>query len=553
MYNSLKDLENMRIKRFLFLFLIFLQLQMVAAADNEWWNEPQYVRRSLTLLIPNWESVWAKYSNNGSLGIEVYKDGQKLESYECAVYDSNGEQRECKSSLVDQGYGLGHCMLTIKGDYKEEMHFKVAYEDENGITCVASVSELFSYYTNCTEFMKLNIIDEPIAFASLSDGSTYEFTSATCSEKVTNFPATTSIIFMGEWTQELLASIKSQTVDRPVAEMNPNCLYFFPAHISIPEGWHHAIQGGKALGDITLQDGQFPFLCPMNIDLNGYRVTYTRSWAMADGKSGWNTLCVPFKAKVWMINNDDDNENENEPSTANAVEVPTFSSFQPSLSEWERGYGMWLCRVDYATAEDGVVGATSTIEGVIEANSPYLLTFPGEYFQSSPYSLDMTGCTIYLQNLTQTLPKTPSLLIGNWQQTERDDYTYQGNYCVLRNQNIWLLKPKAISEQYDAFVRYTSGNLLPFRGYLSIPTNEPALSKSVLGMSWISELEGIKDVIIPSSDSETDRNHQSDDYYNINGLKIRNANDGVLTNSRQAKYRIIIRRSHDGKTTKILQ
>ena len=536
-------------KRFLFLFLCLLQLQMVFATDNEWWNESQYVRHSLTLLIPDWESVWAKYSNNGSLGVEVYKDGTKLESYECAVYDSNGEQRECKSSLVDQGYGLGRCMLTIKGDYREEMHFKVAYDDENGVTCVASVSETFSYYTNCTEIMTLHIIDEPIAFASLSDGSTYEFTSATCQGSATNFPATTSIIFTGEWTEEMLAHIKSQTSDRPAGEMNPNCLYFFPAHISVPEGWHHAIQGGKALGDITLEDGQYPFLCPMDVDLNGHRCTYTRRWAMADGKSGWNTLCVPFKAKVWMVENDN-------PSTSSgqaqwnenvAIEVPTLSSFQPSLSEWERGYGMWLCRIDYATAEDGIVGAASTIEGVIEANSPYLITFPGEYFKSSPYSLDMTGRTIYLENLTQTLSKTPSMLTGRWQQTERDDYTYQGNYRVLRNQNIWLLSPKAISNQYDAFVRYTSGNLLPFRGYLSIPTNDPSPAKSVLGMSWIDVTEGIEEVPGPWSGSWMNK---SEDFYNINGIQ---EGSWFKVQGSRGNHRIIIRRNHEGKTVKILQ
>lgn len=521
----------MRRIKLLFLFLSLLQLQTVIAADDDWWNDPQYVRHSLTLLIPDWKSVWAKYSNNGSLGVEVYKDGEKLESYECAVYDSYGEQRECKSSLVDQGYGLGRCMLTIKGDYREEMHFKVAYDDENGVTCVASIKETFSYYTNCTEFMTLNIIDEPGAFASLPDGSTYEFTSTTCSANADNFPTTTSIIFTGDWTSESLASIKALTADRPASEMNPNCLYFFPAHISVPEGWHHAIKGGKALGDITLQDGQYPFLCPMDINLDGHRATYTRSWAMADGKSGWNTLCVPFKAKVWMIDNDNENDDDDE-----AVEVPTFSSFQPSLSEWERGYGMWLCRVDYATADDGIVGAASTIEGVIEPNSPYLVTFPGEYFQSSPYSLDMTGNTIYLQNLTQTLPKTPSMLTGSWQQTEKDDYTYQGNYRVLRNQNIWLLKPKAVDNKYDAFVRYTSGNLLPFRGYFAIPTNDPAPAKSVLGMSWIDLIDGIEDVKVNASP-------QTDYHYNINGM----------FQGSKGNHGIIIRRSHGGKTIKILQ
>ncbi len=529
-------------KQFVFLILSLLQLQTVFAAENDWWNDSQYVRRSLTLLISDWESVWAKYSNNGSLGVEVYKDGKKLESYECAVYDSNGEQRECKSSLVDQGYGLGRCMLTIKGDYKEEMHFKVAYDDENGITCVASVQETYEYVPGCADFGKiLTIIDEPIAFASLPDGSTYDFTPATCSESAKNFPVTTSIIFTGNWTTELLAGIRVQTADKPASEMNPNCLYFFPAHIPVPEGWHHAIQGGKALGDISLTDGQHPFLNPMDIDLDGHRATYTRQWSMADGKSGWNTLCIPFEAKVWA-------SYENK-----TFEVPPFTSFTPSSSEWQRGYGLWLCRVDYATANDGIVGAASTIEGVIEQNSPYLITFPGSYFQMTDkgidYSLDMSSYTIYLQNNSQVLPKTPAKLIGSWQQTEKDDYTYQGNYRILRKQEMWLLKQKAVNGTHDAFVRYTSGNLLPFRGYLSIPTDDPSPVKAVLSMSWIDEADGIE--AVNDNDPSTPRQAQdrpisgNSEIYGINGMTIGNMNDGT--------HRIVIRRGHDGKIKKVLQ
>lgn len=524
-----KTTQKMTVARRLFIFIVLmLQLQTVAA--DGWWTDPIYVRQSLTLLIPDWESVWSKYSNNGTLGVEVYLNDVKLESYECAVYDSKGEQRECKSSLVDQGFGLGRCLLTINGDLREEMHFKVAYDDAEGVTRVASVEQTFSYYTNCAEVMRLDVSEQPSAFASLSDGSTYDFTAATCTDYADRFPSTTSIIFTGDWTEAALAQVKTMTSDRPAAEMNPNCLYFFPAHLTVPDGWRNAVKGGKALTDINLIDGQYPFLNPMDFDLNHHRATYTRNWSMADGKSGWNTLCVPFKAKVMATRND-----------MADVTVPPFASFTPSLGDWARGYGMWLCRVEYANTTEGIVGATSTVESVIEANSPYLITFPGQYFQSeyegTDYSLDMTACTIYLENLTQTMPKTPTMLVGSWQDTAKDDYTYQGNYRVLRSQNMWLLKSKAIDGMLDAFVRYSAGNLLPFRAFLSIPTNDPAPAKSVLGMSWLGDADGIEHVMTDAANGAS--------MFDINGMKIRNANDG--------SHRIVIRSTANGKNIKTLQ
>lgn len=513
------------------LLLLFAPLQAFADDDN-WWESDVYVRKNLVLLTPNYDSVWRKYSNNGTLRVSVFDGDRKLESYECAVYDAKGELRECKSSLIDQGSGLGLCMLTIHGDFPEEMHFRVVYEDESGETRISSVRETLQFYTGSMDAMELHIDDNPSALASFADGTTYEFTSATCASYIQNFPSTTSIIFTGDWTTDALQAIKTLTVDKSSEEMNPNCLYFFPAHVTVPEGWNHAVQSRKMLTDVTLVDGQYPFLNPMDIDLDGHRATYTRAWALADGYSGWNTIVVPFDAKAKAMRPD-----------GSVTELLSFDSFTPLPHEWSRGDGMWICRVKYANSREGIVGSTSEmLMQKLEANSPYLITFPGEYFKytsnGTSYSLDMTDCYIYLESMNSALPKTPAKIVGSWQQTEKDDYTYQGNYQVLRGKEMWLLRSRVMSNGTDAFVKYTAGNLLPFRGYLSIPSSDKNPQGAKLRMALLEDLAtSVPHVCNSSLAGESDES-----LYNINGI--------ALPSQGSRMGQVVIRKSQSGHTTK---
>ena len=141
-------------KALLSLFVLLMPLLAAApcqGAETAWWENDVYLRHELKLLIPDWERVWGKYMNTGNVLVQVLLDGQRLESYECAVYSSGGEQRECKSSFVDQGHGLGWCMLTIHGDGPEQMHFRVLYDTPDGGTAVADAAEGFAYEDNCMD------------------------------------------------------------------------------------------------------------------------------------------------------------------------------------------------------------------------------------------------------------------------------------------------------------------------------------------------------------------------------------------------------------------
>lgn len=488
----------------LHLSLFTLSLLPAHAGDDDWWNSEEYVRHELLLLDPDWQHIWSQYSGNGSLMVQVYDGERRLESYECAVYDKNGEQRECKSSLADAGHGLGWCTLTIHGNATEEVYFRIVYEDASGATQVSEARETYLYYNNCDDLigrllpdgtidpasvLTLHISNEPYARCTLADGSTYEFSASTLTDDVKALlPTTCAMQFGGKWTASQLSALHAVLA---AAATNPNCLYYFPSQVSVPAYWPHAIQGGKALTDITLTDGSTPpfrpFRCPATFSLDGHCASYTRSWPLADGFSGWSTVVVPFLARVAAST-----------SLGGTSVLQPFSSLSPTLAEWARGEGYWLCEVKYANDADGIVGTTDVIAGTLEPDSPYLIAFPGPYFRGTydgkDYSLDMTGRTITLESINAADDKiyaTPDRLIGQWQQTAKDDYTFQGTYRTLMKQPLWLLRSRVTADGCDAFVAYEEGNLQPFRAYLSVADASALTQGAVLPLNMEWESDGV--------------------------------------------------------------
>lgn len=521
--------------------IAFLFNPSVVRADN-WWESDAYYRKTLYMLNDNWQSIWSKYANNGNVTVQVYVGDKRLDSFECAVYDKNGEQRECKSSLVDQGHGLGWCMLTIHGDRKEEMHFRVLYDNEDGTHTIGDARETFLYYVNCwdligrldengnidpTSVLTLHLTEEPGVMARLADGSDYEFTPSTLTQDVKDkFPSTTSMQFYGVWSDSQLSFMQDA-----VAVANPNCLYYFPSYCTVPNGWKHSIQNGNALTDIELTDGEqplfHPFHCPQAFSLNGHRATYTRQWTLADGYSGWTTITLPFKARVLA-------SPSGEPS-GTLSQIDAFSDLSPSLSEWARGRGYWLCRIYYANEQEGIVGSSKAVMSIIEENSPYLIAFPGSYFKGTyngeDYSLDMTGATIVMENIGDEFPKTPLHLIGEWQQTERDDFTFQGTFRVRQGEPMWLLRPKVTKNGRDAFVKYEAGNISPFRAYLSSTLSDNMTKGSMLPLNM--DLGGDTDGIVTTCHTTEKSNVE----YLLTGARASALSKGIIVSNGRKELR----------------
>lgn len=95
--------------------------------------------------FPDWEqpSDWPNaeyYLVCARLG----EKGPRLENYEVAVYDQNGNLRHCNRSLAKDNH---LCVLTIRGTEGDQFHCQIVYGDPQNPT-VADVTETFGFKTN---------------------------------------------------------------------------------------------------------------------------------------------------------------------------------------------------------------------------------------------------------------------------------------------------------------------------------------------------------------------------------------------------------------------
>ncbi len=88
--------------------------------------------------FPDWEqpSTWP---NSMYCFCDVQKDGERVESYEIAVYDQNNELRHCNRSLAGQDH---YCVLTIKGEEGDIFHFRVFYGADFAHPLVSDVEDV---------------------------------------------------------------------------------------------------------------------------------------------------------------------------------------------------------------------------------------------------------------------------------------------------------------------------------------------------------------------------------------------------------------------------
>lgn len=66
----------------------------------------------------------AKYPDNMTMVVQVKADGWVLADCEVAVVDAQGECRESSLSIIEHE---GRCYLTIQGEEREELSFRVVY------------------------------------------------------------------------------------------------------------------------------------------------------------------------------------------------------------------------------------------------------------------------------------------------------------------------------------------------------------------------------------------------------------------------------------------
>ena len=392
----------------------------------------------------------SKYQSNMTITTKVMLGDEVL--LDCEVAAFVGE--ECRSSKLSHPEEGGLVFQLIHGETTGEiLTFRVVYTDENGQEQDVLADQTYIYTNDAIVGDPQNpyIIElsgKPKVQATYPDGKVRNFSlSEAAGEKQDSVAMATNIYIKGVWTADDYASLKNALGSSE--KLNPCQLRYLPADTQLPAGWTNTISGAKALTDITLADGtqEAPasLFVAENIDLDGHTATYTRQFTLADGKSGWNTIILPFTFEVLA---DDE----------------VVSLYKTMEAQDTKGY--WALRLDYGDDEDGLLFTQLTGKGKlkIEAYTPYLLAFPGDNFDTDTRSISLTGKTITLRSTGTTLTATPDYLSNLT--ADDTDYALIGTFAAIRKQPMYLLRNAVTDEGKDAFCYYAEGDLMPFQAYL---------------------------------------------------------------------------------------
>ncbi len=525
-------------KRLISILSLMFILVGTISAEGEYGD---YDRPSI---FPDFEEP-TKYPNNMSCMLYVRNiNGQYVSNYEVAAYDQNGFLHAVNRSSKSKDTGNDCCVLTISGEEGDTLDFMVIYGDFEQPTKVWAV-ETLPFETNA------EIGRDPLFVLTLSETPSVLYwtgdpTSATPTGSVPldrikagMLKDARRISLKGTWNKrsvsDLLDGCKSllyvdmesipDTTAGAFTDSNPNCLKFLPdGTAEAPEGWTNCIADGKALTDINLQDGTqsnpYPFYCPETIDLNGNKATYRRTagWTYADGKSGWNTLVVPFDAKLY----------------ADGDVINPISSLDLSKDKktWKMESGYWICSF-YSSSKDGLEFTNPSVGGII-ANTPYLFAMPGHKFRNTisdvTYSLSMEGKDIVFVSNGESIPKTPDVIIDEDEDEDSED-SFVGTYDVILSSPMSILR-QGIADGYDAFVYYSKANIMPFRAYITADASTASIRPIRLGWEWTDNPTSITTDRLPVTS-------QSSPFYDLSGrLTVRPTANGIIINNRKKSVRI---------------
>lgn len=262
-------------------------------------------------------------------------------------------------------------------------------------------------------------------------------------------------------------------------KINPNCLIFVDGQNKSYLPTKNVIDAATktAYTDISLTDATIidevyspcPFYCPNEFSLGAKKISYTRTFKFANGKNGWNSLCLPFDAEL---------------NTA-TVALPYFTSGTDTQGKyWAKSYtgnpSASTVAFNYLT------GAESK---VIPANTPCIIALPGD---------DLGAASLTDETLTFT---ATGIMIGATPEivgTTQGSYILKGNYSILEKQPMYLLTSASDDNSGDFFYLYDEGNLLPFRAYFTAknPSSSPVRTLGIEGG------DGTTGFVIPTTEAK---------------------------------------------------
>lgn len=487
-----------RILTFISLLLLFAGQASAGEKDYGMYDRPSYFNIDKDSI----KSINSYYGN--TMNVYAYAkttDGYQISNFEVAVYDQDNKLRSIGRSISSQ-----HeiCTLSIPGIEGDVFHFEILYGDFENPTILPAINTI-KFSTDGEIGIEPDYYLEIQTTAQLSywngDPSAQLPTATVSPDDIKEgiLSSATRIDLKGEWKDtsaeglfkgcKSLLYVRMESMPGETAGAfdgaNPNSLKFLPSSCkAAPEGWTNCIAGSKALTDIILTDGTqgdpHPFLCPAAIDLNGKKAIYSRTdnWKYANGKSGWNTVLVPFDAAV----------------KADGVTVTALESLDLSDvyydNVWMGGNGYWACPLKYVSEGSELIFKEPQ-GGDIKANTPYVFSLPGNGFVKTigetDYSICMAGKTITFESTGSTIPATPARIAAL--DEAKTHINLVGTYQVIKSKPMMILKT-ASDAGYDAFFYYEKANIMPFRAYLEKKPDVSA-GKCRISICWEDDADGI--------------------------------------------------------------
>ena len=347
-------------------------------------------------------------------------------------------------------------------------------------------SDFNSLFRNCEALTSVTLPMPDNAGISIS--FQYAFSDCTALERIANLDKYTNVSSLNQTFDEChnllyvkLGSVPDSKTTSTFFNTNPNCLKYLSTGVTFyPGNWKNVIQDGKATADIMLNEtygGRVcPFYCPESFNMNGYTMTYNRSWTYATKTGGWNTLCLPFNA------------------TAQKQVGSVYSDITPAATGKD---GDYLLKTLDASPDAGEIVLTNA--ATVEAYKPYLVALPGSSFdKASLQSYDVR----FISAPDATIGKTPDL--SAQQPLESSQYTMYGTLSDYQANNLYLLYNEKTGDEVTAssFELYTDGGgVHPFRAYIKANTPD-ALSAPRLVIKGGGGTTGIREASVGASSTE---------------------------------------------------
>ena len=260
--------------------------------------------------------------------------------------------------------------------------------------------------------------------------------------------------------------------------MNPNCLYYIFSDKEITGDNIIDLKTCTA-NRIVLQSNNI-FKCPVSFTATKAQFTYTPS-VWANGFGGWETLCLPFEVSAFKAS---------ESGYISPILLGAYGDF-------------WLRQ--FVGASSKALYFSSTLDGTMKANTPYLLAFPGSVMGNG-----------HLQGQTITfLGKNVEFEANATAEVQRNDKVFVGNYDnVVDDASGWILN----STGSDLIASSVVGDK-PFRAYFRTEDDFADFNAAkALNISFVEDEEtAIREI-------DEDRNAENElNIYSIDGTLIRKA------------------------------